>query len=130
MPWVLANTHLMLFGPTAFEAGWSLEETLFSAFSLGLMVVVAMAALLVVFSLFSQATMAIWAKIFRGHALGFGEKNIIENWLIHIAATSEPPDTRKITKQSFVISGPGLRHSLYGDDQVIETVANWIAKDA
>lgn len=130
LPWALAGIHLSTFGPTASEHGWSLEETLFTAFLFGLLVIVFMAGLLVVFSLFSQATMAVWAKMFRGHALGFGEKNIIENWLIHIAATSAPADTGKMTKKSFVVSTPGLRHSVYGDEKVIETVANWIAKDS
>ena len=128
LPWVLALTHLMIFGPTAFELGYSLEETLFTAFAIGLYALGMAAGLLILLGLIAQVTMAVWAIVFRGHALGFGERNIVENWLVHIAASADPPNVHNSDTKSFVVSGGGLRHAAYRDEVVRKNVAEWVAK--
>ena len=129
LPWVIATIHLSVFGPYASELGLSLEGTLFTAFGFGLVILGAAVGLLVLFSLIAQGTMVVWSKVFRGHALGFGERNIVENWLIHISASAVPPNVHKsIDVRSFVISGAGLRHAVYRDEHVRKNVAEWIAK--
>jgi len=128
LPWVLAMTHLSIFGATAFELGLSLEGTLFTAFTIGLYALGLAVGLLLLFSLIAQGSMAVWAIIFRGHALGFGERNIFENWLIHIAANADPQNAHNFIKRSFVVSGAGLRHAVYRDETVRKNVADWIAK--
>ena len=125
LPWVLALTHLMIFGPTAFELGYSLEETLFTAFAIGLYALGMAAGLLILLGLIAQVTMAVWAIVFRGHALGFGERNIVENWLVHIAASADPPNVHNSDTKSFVVSGGGLRHAAYRDEVVRKNVAEF-----
>lgn len=128
LPWVLAMTHLSIFGPTAFELGLNLEETLFTAFAIGLYALGLAAGLLLLFSLIAQGIMAVWAIFFRGHSLGFGERNIVENWLVHIAASAAPLNAHNIITRSFVVSGAGLRHAVYRDETVRAYVAEWVAK--
>jgi hypothetical protein len=116
LPWVLATTHLTIFGAFASELRLSLEETLLTAFGFGLYALAFAVALLVILGLLAQATM------------GFGERGIVENWLVHIAATPVPPNARNAIARSFVISGAGLRHAVYRDPAVRDTVARWVAE--
>jgi len=127
LPKVIATTHLRIFGPTASELGLSLEETLSMAFDMGLLELGWAVGLLLLFVLIAQVTMAVWSLIFRGHALGFGERNIVENWLVRITASAIPPNAKNIITRSFEVSGAGLRHSIYRDETVRKNVAEWIS---
>jgi hypothetical protein len=83
-----------------------------------------------VFTMTFQLIMAIWSRIFRGHALGFGEGNIFQNWLGHVSAIVLPPNIDNVVSRGFKIGGKGLRHSkIYNDASVIDVICKWIAKN-
>lgn len=70
---------------------------------------------------------AIWPKIFRGHALGFGEDGFMKNWLVAISASSEPPNAGRSHDELLNVTGAGLHHSLlYQDERALHAVATWM----
>jgi hypothetical protein len=75
----------------------------------------------------AQVTCILWAKLFRGHALGFGEEGVIKNWLVAISATSHPPNAERVRDEVFSVKGDGLHHSLlYEDQAVLSVISGWL----
>jgi hypothetical protein len=75
----------------------------------------------------AQLVCIFWAKIFRGHALAFGEEGFLKNWLVAISAASQPPDADRLRNEFVSVAGGGLRHSLlYEDNSVIGLIVNWL----
>lgn len=82
---------------------------------------------LAVLTLVAQVVCTVWPKIFRGHALGFGEDGFIKNWLVNISASRRPSAAERSDDELLSVTGRGLRHSLlYQDERAIECVAEWI----
>jgi hypothetical protein len=71
---------------------------------------------------------AVWPKIFRAHALGFGEDGFMKNWLVAISPTRHTPHADRSHDELVTITGPGLHHSLlYQDERAIHLVATWLS---
>jgi hypothetical protein len=74
-----------------------------------------------------QLVLMAWPKIFRGHALGFGERHVFENWLVRISANRLPEGCDPNIETVFSVSTSGLRHSaIYNDPSVIRHVVGWL----
>jgi hypothetical protein len=75
----------------------------------------------------AQAACVLWPKMFRGHALGFGEDGFMKNYLVAISASSRPAHAERFHDELLNITGPGLHHSrLYQDERAIQLVATWL----
>lgn len=71
---------------------------------------------------------ALWPKIFRGHALGFGEDGFMKNWLVSISASTQPPNTERSHEELLNLKGRGLHHSLlYQDEHVLRSITDWLS---
>lgn len=97
-------------------------------FILGLLVYVATVIVLsLALTAVAQVTCILWAKLFRGHALGFGEEGVIKNWLVAISATSHPSNAERVRDEVFIVKGDGLHHSLlYEDQAVLRLISGWL----
>lgn len=83
--------------------------------------------LLFTLTLVSQVVCIFWAKLSRGHALGFGEEGFLKNWLADIYSSSQPEDAEKIWNENYEVKGRGLHHSqLYEDSSVLQSITNWL----
>lgn len=79
----------------------------------------------------AQVVCIFWAKLFRGHALGFGEEGFLKNWLVAISAASQPPDADRIRNEFVSVAGGGLHHSLlYEDNSVLGLIVSWLGAHA
>lgn len=89
----------------------------------------ALALVLAGVTLIALGACALWPKIFRAHALGFGEDGFMKNWLVAISASTDPPGAElKMHDELLDVTGQGLHHSLlYQDEQVLGTVADWMS---
>jgi len=71
---------------------------------------------------------AVWPRVFRAHALGFGEDGFMKNWLVAISASSRPPTADRSRNEMVEVAGVGLRHSLlYQDERAIRLTASWLS---
>ena len=83
------------------------------------------------FTMIAQLLCILWAKVFRGHALGFGEEGFLKNWLTAISASGEPHGARRALNEVVEVTGSGLHHSLlYEDNTVLRSIANWLREYA
>ena len=97
---------------------WFLFVVLYYPAAFGGPVVFLIGVVVVVFQLW----MILWPKIFRGHALGFGEKGLLQNLLVRIAA--DRSFDRNSKPREYEIKGKGLHHSrLYQDSEVVKEIA-------
>lgn len=79
----------------------------------------------------SQLVLLLLPILFRQHALGFGERNAFENWLVDIRAERLPRNVASPRVVEVAVEGRGLRHSmLYDDDAVVCDVVAWIGEAA
>ena len=90
---------------------------------------VAAGIVLAVVALVFLGLCALWPRIFRAHALGFGEDGFMKNWLVAISASATPTGPEvKLQDELLVVTGQGLHHSLlHQDEHVLSTVANWLS---
>lgn len=108
-----------------------IEVSEWSEFLLGIMsgyFVLLLGAVLVLTGLMaiSQFVCIVWPKMFRAHALGFGEDGFMKNWLVAISASTEPPNAEHVDDELLDVTGRGLNHSLlYQDERILHTVADW-----
>jgi hypothetical protein len=88
---------------------------------------VAVVVLLMIATIATIACM-LWPKIFRGHALGFGERGIMQNYLVKIFASSRPVNAERFHDELFQFKGRGLHHSkLYQDQLCLHSITTWLS---
>ncbi len=91
----------------------------------------AVTVVLLVFTMIMQMLCVLWAKLFRGHALGFGEEGFVKNWLAAISSSNQPPGATRNRNETFIVMGGGLHHSLlYEDQAVLESISSWLGAQA
>jgi len=130
--WFIASATILVvafFAYVAFRPEGGVAKDLWESLS-GLAFFIAAAPLaaaliFVLTALVFQGLMIVWTGVFRGHALGFGDR-IFENWLVHVASEDRPPGGR-VKDEEIALAGNGLRHSLlYQDPNVAQAVAGWL----
>jgi hypothetical protein len=132
--WSVASFGILWFGGMAFTTFFPSTPQEGGAWEAALGLIFSYAASLLLAGVFfvllggtAQAVCALWPKIFRGHALGFGEDGFLKNYLVAISASLWPKTTGTLRDVPLRLSGPGLYHSrLYNDQQSIGVVATWL----
>lgn len=79
------------------------------------------------FVIVGQIILVVWPTIFRGNALGFGDGNPVNNWLVRIFPQNRPEGAAIVVEKRFQMTGRGLNHSqLYENKEVIQEIVDWM----